>query len=167
MSTEQNTTEVNEVRKVCSYKIYTQDGKFTEMASGKITLLIDYGGGSDGRTPITGLGMTMEGSSETDQVLIPSGFESSRGGVIMHVRLKGNGTAVNSIVGTLTRPLYRSTRLILSGEYRYVGGPFKDVLPPPPNNPHDFDYYFILLREDDADGLEDTAPISSYFDEKL
>ena len=163
MSTEQNTTEVNEVRKVCSYKIYTQDGKFTEMGSGKITLLINYGGGSDGRTPITGLGMTMEGSSETDQVLIPSGFESSRGGVSMHVRLKGNGTAVNSIVGTLTRPLSWSARLILPGEYRYVGSPFKDVIPDP-SSPQRFDYYYILLREDDAEGLEDTAPISSYFD---
>ena len=161
MSTENNNDKVNETRKVCSYKLYTQDGKFTEMGSGKITLLINFGGGSNGRSPITGLGMTMNGSSGTDEVLIPSGFNSSSIGVRMLVRLKGDGKKVNSIIGTLTRPLYRNSRLVLPGEYTYVGSPFQDILPNPPSG---YDYYYILLREDDTDGLEDTEPISTYFD---
>ncbi|MEP0265337.1 hypothetical protein [Dokdonia sp.] len=161
MDTENNNDKANEIRKVCSYKIYTQDGKFTEMGSGKVTLLINFGGGSNGNTPITGLAMTMDGSSGTDEVLIPSGFTSSSGGTNMHVRLKGSGSSVNAIYGRLTRPLYRGSRLILPGEYIYVGKPFQDVLPDPPTG-HDF--YYILFREDDTEGLEDTEPISMYFD---
>lgn len=163
MSTENNNNKANEVRKVCSYKIYTQDGKFTEMGSGKVTLLVNFGGGSNGDTPITGLAMTMNGSSGVDEVLIPSGFRESSGGTNMHVRLKGDGNKVNSIYGKLTRPLYRDTRLILPGEYRYVGRPFQDILLDPPTG---YDYYYILFREDDAEGLKDAEPLSdsAFFD---
>ena len=164
MSTENNTNKINETRKVCSYKLYTQDGKFTEMGSGKLTLLIDYSGRVNREIPITGLGMTMDGSSEIDEVLIPSRLMLNKElNINMYVSLKGGENKKNYISGLWAYPVNQK-RLIITGEYRYSGKPFQNILPAPSS---EFDDYYILLREDDTDGLEDTESISEYFDLKI
>lgn len=123
-----------------NYRLYTMDGKFEEVARGQLHL--EFGPGANNELPITGIEMSMEGSGKTDPVLIPSLYREPSQQI--HVRLKGDGRAVNSVYGNLTRMLRWSQPIQLAAEYRHVGQPFGEILG------EDWRYLFMLAVQEDA-----------------
>lgn len=136
--------------KILSYRLFSMDGKYTLKGQGEVSLR--FTSGADGKTPIVGVGMSLEGSSIVDPVLIPSGVDPLRVYELMHVRLQGQTrpVRVNSFIGLVRGSLMNNSRPIsFHGYYHTFGQPFEDL----PEGT-----YYMIAQQNDVDWAKHPLP---------